>query len=127
MVDKKQVIQDRQSGMSCKEVAERHGISMQYVSLITSGCCTDGFKRITEKRCIYPNLRSWMNANKCSVTELVGKMYLSTSAMNNVTKMSRILRGETVPKKDWIDALIEVTGMKYERLFAEKEGRKNGK
>lgn len=123
MVDKKQVIQDRQNGMSCKEVAERHGISMQYVSTITSGCCdNDGFKLITEKRCIYPHLRHWMNENKCSVTELVGKLYLSTSAANNVEKMSRILRGETVPKKDWIDALIEVTGMKYERLFAEKEG-----
>lgn len=127
MLNKKQIIQDRQSGMTCKQVAERHGISVQYVSMITSGCCgTDDFKTVTPQRCIYPNLRRWMNENKCGVPELVGRMYLSRESAN-VAKLRRILRGETIPTKDWIDSLIDVTGLTYERLFSEKEGRKNGK
>lgn len=127
MVDKTQIIKDRESGMTCQQVAEKHGTTKQYVSQITCRCRRSGHKTVTADQCIYPNLRNWMNDHKISRPELLDRMYLAR-ASGNINKLRCILRGETMPKKDWIDGLLEATGMSYERLFAEKAwGGKNGK
>lgn len=127
MADKTQIIKDRESGMTCRQVAEIHGVTPQYVSYIAGRCDMSGHKVITESQCVYPNLRVWMNKNKVSKSGLLIRMYLSTAG-RNIDKIGRIMNGETMPKKDWIDGLLEATGMSYERLFAEKAwGGKNGK
>lgn len=127
MADKTQIIKDRESGMTCQQVAEKHGVTPQYVSYIAGRCDMSGHKVITESQCIYPNLRKWMNEHKVSRSELLDRMYLSR-ASGNIDKLRFILNGTTIPKKDWIDAMIAATGMSYERLFSEKAwGGKNGK
>ena len=127
MANKTQIIADRESGITCQQVAEKHGITKQYVSQITGKCRMSGHKAITESQCVYPNLRKWMNEHNVSNSELLCRMYLSPVA-GNISKIGRIMDGETMPKKDWIDAMIEATGMSYERLFSEKAwGGKNGK
>lgn len=127
MVDKKQIIKDRESGMTCQQVAEKHGITKQRVSKIVNQRTPKAFKPITEEQCIYPNLRKWMNDKEFTISNLLYRMYFAPEG-RSVDKLRRIMRGETVPKKDWIDAMIEATGMSYERLFSEKAwGGKNGK
>lgn len=121
MVDREQVIRDRVSGMTLQQVAEKHGITRQYVSAITCRLGTGHFQLVSATRCVYPNLRRWMNEHRVGVTELacmVGKSMVA----NDIDKLRRVLRGETQPRKSLIDKLLSITGMTYEKLFAE-EGR----
>lgn len=127
MIDRKQAIRDREAGMTVSQIAEKYGISKQRASQITSIMRTDMFKPFTEKRCVYPNLRNWINEHEYGLGQMVYMMHLSPEC-GTVEKLRRILRGETLPKKDWIDAMMEMTGMSYERMFSEKAwGGKNGK
>lgn len=115
MADKTQIIMDRDAGMTLKQIAEKHHVSKQYVSRVV-GCVE--FKEITEKQCIYPNLRKWMNENEIDKRELLFRMYLVPGGATS-QKLNRILKGQAAPTKDWIDAMLEATGMTYERLFKE--------
>ena len=117
MLDKTQIIKDRKSGMTMQQIAEKYGITKQYVSTITCQIGTGHFQRVTVKRCVYPNLRAWMNNHRVGVTELAGRVGISMEA-NNIETLRNVLRGRTQPKKNLIEKLLSITGMTYEQLFA---------
>ena len=117
MLDKTQIIKDRKSGMTLQQIAEKHGTTKQYVSTITCQIGTGHFQRVTVKRCVYPNLRAWMNNHRVGVTELAGRVGISMEA-NNIETLRNVLRGRTQPKKNLIDKLLSLTGMTYEKMFA---------
>jgi hypothetical protein len=125
MADKSKMLADRESGMKYVDIAKKHGVSYQYAARVLSGYNPKHFSFVREDACIYPNLRKWMNDNMVSRSELLRRMNYAVVG-GNVEKLSDIMKGKVNPKKNWIDALIAVTGMKYERLFAEGSG-KNGK
>jgi hypothetical protein len=119
------MLDDRESGMKYTDIAKKHGVSYQRVAFVLSKYNPKHFSYLREDACVYKNLRAWMNDNMVSRCELLRRMNYEVDG-GNIAKLSRIMRGEVNPKKDWIDSLIAVTGMKYERLFAEGSG-KNGK
>ena len=68
---------------------------------------------ITEKGCIYPNLRRWLNNDRRRRDRFF-------KAMRGVT-IRDMLNGSRQPKKDTIDKMLALTGMTYEELFKEDD------
>ena len=108
----------RAQGYTLREIAEVLGCSRQYVCALTGKQDVRLFRRVSEKVCIYPNMRNWMNENKVNKAELLRRMGFAV-AHGNHEKLRNILNGKLNPKKTWIDRLIEVTNLPYEVLFAE--------
>ena len=102
MADKTQIIKDRESGMTCQQVAEKHGTTKQYVSQITCRCRRSGHKSVTADQCIYPNLRNWMNDHKISRPELLDRMYLSNLARSLANEIVKLIHIEDEPRPGMI-------------------------
>lgn len=118
MANRWQMVDDRDAGMTYKQIAEKHGVSTQYVGTVVGKYNPSYFKVVTEKGCIYPNLRKWMNDNKISASELVRRMYLEPLP-ENINRLRNVMRGGGNPRKDYIDRMIAATGMTYQKLFKE--------
>lgn len=110
--------EERKNGLTYRQIAEKHGVSYQTVAVACAQFSPAHFRYITENVCIYVNLRNWMNKNMVSISELARRMGYSGSAKTR-TKISEYLSGRNSPRKPFIDKLIEVTGLPYEKLFKE--------
>lgn len=102
--------------MTITDVAQKHGVSFQYVQQVCAGMFRTNFQFVTKEKCIYPNLRRWMNENRVCRSELIRRMGYN-AAGETCDSFRNILIGKTFPRKDKIDQLIKVTGMTYEELF----------
>lgn len=112
----KQMVMDREAGMTCRAIAEKHGVSWQRVQAVVGKYSPAHFQYVTEAGCIYPNLRRWMNDNKVSRSELVRQMGLEAYP-KNIVNLSSVIVGKTSPRKAYIDRMLRATGMTYETLF----------
>ena len=115
MADKAEMIELRKQGLKYNEIAEICGVSKQYVSIVCSCSNPSHFRPIGDE-CIYPNLAAWMNRNKVSRRELLRRMGLTTHA-RNYNRVASYLRGDAQPRKQYIDKMLEVTGLTYEEMF----------
>ena len=118
MADKNAMLMDRDSGMKYRDIAQKHGVTYQYVQQVCAKYFPSKFKFIEESSCIYPNWRKWMNDERCSRYELLRRMGLCTVA-GNLDQLRMCMKGKYYPRKPYIDKLLQVTGMTYEELFAE--------
>jgi transposase len=114
---------ERESGKSVIEIAEMYGVSYQAVSQATAKLRNGYFKHYTEKSCVYPNLRKWLNDNKVSRSEFARRMELPPTP-TNTHRISYYFTGRSYPSKATIDKFLKATGLTYEELFWEGE-RKN--
>ena len=112
-----QIIALREQGMTYQQIADKVGVSKQYIAQICGKRNPRHFRVITEEGCIYPNLRAWMNDNKVSRRELLRRMGRLAWPVNS-QMLSRYLRGEDSPRKEVIDAMLKATGLTYEFMFA---------
>ena len=112
--------QERNKGLTFQEIADKYGVSRQYVAQACAGCCHVRFMPIDEKRCIYPNVRKWMNDNRVSVAELTRRICIKNCSEPQI-KVGKYLRGYYNPRKSTIDNLLAITGLTYEEFF-EREG-----
>ena len=119
---KKQMQEDRESGMTFAEIGKKYGISSSRVGQILGRHCVKNFQPV--RNCIYPNLAKWMNENKISRAELTKRIYGNSDA-TNALRIASYIRGETDIPKRTIDKLLKVTGMTYEVLF-QKEDNHDG-
>lgn len=109
---------EREKGKTYRQIAEEFGVSYQRVAEACSGAGTKNFFSYTEKRCIYPHLRRWLNDNRVGLSEFVERMgYVSCSRTND--RIRDCLRGRYYPTKKMIDKMIAVTGLTCEELFSE--------
>lgn len=117
----KKYLDARDSGLTYAQIAEMFGVSKQRVAQTCGKCQPRHFQYITEKGCIYPNLRKWMNENKVSKYELVRRMgYVNSQSAASVALREHMI-GRTEMKKSYIDKLLKVTGLSYEVLFYQEE------
>lgn len=119
MSKRKQMQALRAQGLKYKEIGERLGVSAQYVAVVC-GKGDQAYYRPVGDECVYPNLRKWMNKNKVSRREFLRRMGL-TAHTGNYERLTSYLRGETEPRKAYIDKMLEVTGLTYEELFYTEE------
>lgn len=109
-------IRDRESGMSVVDIAKKYGVSYQTVSHATAKTGMKFFKNYTPSRCVYPNLRKWLNDNKVTINEFV-RMLGMAQCGGNSSRIIGYFNGRNFPKKETIDKMIEVTGLSYEEMF----------
>lgn len=111
---------EREKGLTYRQIAEKYGVSFQCVA----SCCgkqNDAFFRAwTEDRCIWPNLRNWLNENRVTLKEFVRRMGDIPSS-NVGCRVRGYFRGECYPQKGTIDKMLQVTGLTYEQLWAREE------
>lgn len=112
---RKQMQMLRDEGLKCREIAERFGVTPQYVSQVCADYNPARFRYVDEY-CVYPNLKKWMNDNKISRNELLRRMGVTVHS-NNSGRLSTYMRGQCDPRKDFIDRMLKATGMTYEKLF----------
>ena len=112
--------QERNKGLTFQEIADKYGVSRQCVAKACANYCPARFIPIDEYRCIYPNVRKWMNDNKVSVAELVRRLGLGGYSESQV-RMRNYLDGYSDPPKKTIDKLLAITGLTYEEFFEREE------
>lgn len=106
-------------GLSRREIAEKYGVSVQMVHQACGKHDPGHFRKITEKGCVYPNLRNWMNENKVGYLELLRRMGIFP-VNQNLNTHKKWLSGVCDPRKETIDKMIAITGIPYEKLFAKE-------
>ena len=108
--------EEREKGLTYREIADKYGVTRQNVAQCCAKYNPKHFHIWTERMCIYPNVRKWLNENKISKSELVRRMGVRVHAGTN-SVVSSYLRGEHYPPKQTIDKLLSVTGLTYEKFF----------
>ena len=118
MTRKEQIVQLANDGYNYAEIANIVGVTRQYVTQVVSGSKTNlsDFRRMSEKQCIYPNLRNWWNENRMTYHHFFDLMEVSYHN-TNIVRLKEYFRGKLNPRKDYIDRLRKATGMSYETLF----------
>lgn len=111
-----QIVADRKNGIPVRDIAKKYGCSENYVYHCCSGELEWYFRPMTEKNCVYPNLRHWFNQNEVSKARFLKLLGLSYHT-NNIHRLSDVLTGVSYPRKDYIDNMLNVTGMTYEEMF----------
>lgn len=117
----KKYLEARDSGLSYTQIAEMFGVSKQRACQVCAKYQPSKFQFISEKGCIYPNWRKWMNNNKVSKLELIRRMGMCDSPSAASNRLRSYMEGKCNPAKSYIDKLLEVTGMTYEVLFYQEE------
>jgi transcriptional regulator with XRE-family HTH domain len=115
MADKGQMLELRKRGLTHKEIAEICGCSRQYAATICAYSNPAYYRPIGDE-CIYPNLANWMNRHKVSRREFLKRMGLEAHS-RNYERFTSYLRGDTNPRKQYIDKMLAITGMTYEEMF----------
>lgn len=120
----KEILALRKQGLTYEDIAKRFGLSRQRIDQICRRDPNRPYSRkISEKECVYPNLRKWMTENGVSRSELIRRMGLDYSIEYFVMRLSRCMKDEEDPKKWFIDKMLEVTGMTYEQMFYREDGK----
>lgn len=108
-------------GMTYAEIARKYGVSRQAVQMACGKQDVSKFRPWTEDRCIYPNLRKWLNDNRVSLFEFVRRMEAIPSG--HITyRYSCYFKGGIYPQKRTIDKMLEVTGLTYEQMWEVEDG-----
>lgn len=112
---------ERDKGKTYREIAEMYGVTYQAVCNACGKQNYDRFRAWTKDRCIYPNLRNWLNENRVSAKEFLRRMDL-TSGGNTELAFRTYFKGENYPKKQTIDKMLAVTGLTYEQMWEADDG-----
>lgn len=110
----------REQGLSYTEIARRLGISKQAVQQGLASRDVRYFQFVTEKGCIYPNIRKWMNDNRISVSEIARRMGLIPHS-STCERIRGYLTGANDPNKFTIDRILAITNLTYEQAFYREE------
>ncbi len=108
--------EEREKGLTYREIADKYNVTWQNVQRACGKVNAQLFRVVTAEKCIYPNLRKWMNLNKVGNSELLRRMDMLPGGTNQ-SRLRELLKGTYQPRKPMIDKLIVITGMPYEKLF----------
>lgn len=108
-----ELVEMRNNGCTCEEIAAKLYISASTVSLIGRQYGAVPKKRVRRK-CIYPALKDWMNRNGVSVEKFAKMANMSDSGIIS------IICGRSQPTKWTIDRILKITGLAYEQAFKEE-------
>lgn len=110
--------QEMESGLTCKEIAAKYGISTQAVY---AACCKvhkTYFRKYSREACIWPGLRDWLNDNQVSRRELLQLMDMEYGS-TNLEKLRERLQGNRDLRLSFIRKIMAITGLSFEELFGE--------
>lgn len=116
MSKKEEILKLSDEGYNFTEIAEKCGVTRQYVSMVFRGTELSDFRRLDETKCVFPNFMDWWNRNRMTYTKFFVRMGLAYHE-TNIVRLKSYLSGKNSLSKHYIDKLITATGMTYEQLF----------
>lgn len=121
-----QMIELRLSGKSYDEIGKLFGVSKQRVFQLIGGDERGRYtvNEVAIRKIKYLGLRNWMKDNRVSVAQLTRLIYGHANASTQTSTRLKIYGTSEMPKS-FIDKLIEITGLSYERLFDEEGERRD--
>ena len=112
--DKIEVFKMRLDGFTYQEIAEKYGVSRQYINQMLQNVISEKRNKALNK-IVYPNIANWLKDNECSISEFVIRVGIKRSTLDYK------LRGRNKFNSDEIKRILDVTGMKFEECLKMKE------
>ena len=112
--DKIEVFKMRLDGFSYQEIAEKFGVSKQYINQMLQNVISERRNKAVNK-IVYPNIANWLKDNECSISEFVIRVGIKRSTLDYK------LHGTGKFNSDEIKRILDVTGMKFEECLKMKE------
>lgn len=112
--DKIKAFKMRLDGFSYQEIAEKFGVSKQYINQMLQNVISERRNKAVNK-IVYPNIANWLKDNECSISEFVIRVGIKRSTLDHK------LRGRNKFNSDEIKRILDVTGMKFEECLKMKE------
>lgn len=104
----------RLNGVSLQEIADKFGVSKQYIQQTLPTEQLRSRRRHFIRKPIYPNLETWLFKRGISNKDFAAMIEVSISTTG------RIVSGSQNMSKSTIDKILAVTGMTYEEAFAKE-------
>ena len=110
----------RKQGMTYREIGECFGVTYEGIRLVLAHMEPQEryFRAVTEKRCIYPGIREWMNQEKISPRRLAAMMGYSTYT-GVVRSLGDRLSGRAEIRIGDIRNILRISGMTFEEAFGD--------
>ena len=112
--DKIEVFKMRLDGFTYQEIAEKFGVSRQYINQMLQNVISERRNK-TLNKIVYPNIANWLKDNECSISEFAIRVGIKRSTLD------RKLYGRNKFNSDEIKRILDVTGMKFEECLKMKE------
>lgn len=109
------------NGATLQELADAHGVSKQRMAQIVGA--VRPMREWNKTYSIFPAIDSWMKYNRVTYAQLSKRLGYAPNASARYGVAKRLM-GERMMYKDFIDALLQVTGLTYEEAF--RKENKNG-
>lgn len=109
------------NGATLQELADAHGVSRQRMAQIVGA--VRPMREWNKTYSVFPAIDSWMKYNRVTYAQLSKQLGYAESASAQCGVAKRLM-GERMMYKDFIDALLQVTGLTYEEAF--RKENKNG-
>ena len=112
--DKIEVFKMRLDGFTYQEIAEKFGVSRQYINRMLQNVISERRNK-TVNKIVYPNIANWLKNNECSISEFAIRVGMERSTLD------RKLYGRSKFNSDEIKRILDATGMKFEECLKMKE------
>ena len=112
--DKIEVFKMRLDGFTYQEIAEKFGVSKQYINQMLQSAIGERRNKTLDK-IVYPNIANWLKNNECSISEFAIRVGIKRSTLDSK------LYGRNKFNSDEIKRILDVTGMKFEECLKMKE------
>lgn len=109
----------RKSGMTYEEIGKEVGLTKQRVQMLIGSKNPSLAYVVTKERCVYSELRRYMNERGMSVAGLA-RLAFGDESRGHYEAVKSALKGGNSTKQI-IDAILNATGLPYEVAF-KKEG-----
>jgi len=108
----------RLDGMSYQAIADKYGVSRQYIQqMLIGGSRRNQFKK-WEKDFIYPNLYAYMSSKGFNTLKKISEhLELGITPFH----LGKRFKGEVAFRIEEILKIIEITGMSFEEAFKKEE------
>jgi hypothetical protein len=103
-----------EDGRNWQETADAVGVTRDEIAM-TFGAMFPDKKRRAKHGGAYPNIHAWKLRNGVNNDDLA-----AMSGISHAT-VSKYLRGDDCATKNFIDFILELTGMTYEECFAKEK------
>lgn len=110
--------EELRNGKTLQQIGNENGISRQRVAQLVGA--VQPMKQWYKTYSVYPAIDSWLKYNRITITTFTQMLGYAANA-NNQNNVSKRLMGKVNLQKDFIDAVLKVTGLKYEEAFKERE------
>lgn len=112
--DKIEVFKMRLDGFNYQEIAEKFGVSKQYINQMLQSVISERKLKYINT-IVYSNIANWLKNNECSISEFARKTGIKRSTLNDK------LHGIRQFKSNEVKSILDVTGMKLEECLKMKE------